>query len=81
MLLGIIVIGVIILSTGYFIALRTVFRRPTEHERAAFALRRALDAVDDVFYETRVHMEEAVGRRRPGEHRFSDDLRGSWRDW
>jgi hypothetical protein len=80
-ILVIIVVGALILGVGYWLGLRTIFRCPTEHERASSALRQAMDAVDDVFYETRIRMEEAVGRRQPGERRFGDDLRGSWRDW
>ena len=81
MVLVFVILGVLTLGIGYFIALRTVFRRPTLHERAAMALRRASAEVDDLFYDARVHMEEAVGRRRPGERRIGDGLRSSWRDW
>jgi hypothetical protein len=73
--------GALVLGAGYWFALRAVFRRTTERERAAFAVRRAMEAVDDIFYGARIRMEEAVGRRQPGERRFGDDLRGSWRDW
>lgn len=32
-------------------------------------------------HEARIRMEEAAGRRRRGERRIQDGLRGSWRDW
>lgn len=81
MVLVFIILGILALGIGYFIALRMVFRRPTAHERAALALRRAAAEVDDLFYDARTRMEEAVGRRRPGERRIGDGLRSSWRDW
>ena len=81
MVISLAICGVFILGVGYWFGLRTLFRRPTEQERAASTLRHALDQVEDVFHETRIRMEEAVGRRRPGERRIGDGLRGSWRDW
>lgn len=60
---------------------RLIWPPPTQRERAEQSLRRACRQVDDVFFETRVRMEEAVGKRQPGERRFGDDLRGSWREW
>jgi hypothetical protein len=54
--------------------------RLSEQERAAQALRQATAEMDDVFHEARVRMEEAVGKRQPGE-RISDWLPGSWREW
>jgi hypothetical protein len=61
--------------------LRRLGRPSAERDRAARAIRRAACQVDDVFREARIRMEEAVGRRRPGEGRLDDSLRGSWRDW
>ena len=82
MVLVIGVLGAIILGVGcILIGLRLLSARRTAHERAAMALRQASAEVDDVFHEARIRMEEAVGRRRPGERRVGDGLRSSWRDW
>lgn len=77
----VVIVGVVALGGGCCIALCAARHRPTAHERAGGALRGAMEEVDDALFEARIRMEEAVGRRRPGERRFGDGLRSSWRDW
>lgn len=55
-------------------------RTPTALDQAQEKYRQARLAVDDIFHEARVRMEEATGHRRPGERKLTDGMRGSWRD-
>jgi hypothetical protein len=81
MLVFVILFGGLVGVVGYGVGLRKLFRRPTEAERAAAVYRRAHLELDDVFDAARIHMEEAAGKRRRGERRLEDGLRGSWRYW
>lgn len=55
-----------------------VGRSPKQKERRSREA--AARQVDDLFDEARIRMEEAAGRRKPGERRLWDGL-GSWQDW
>jgi len=59
-------------------ALITGLVSPREH--ILIAQREAARRVDDLFDEARIRMEEAAGRRSPGEHRIGDGF-GSWNRW
>jgi hypothetical protein len=61
-------------------AIRRAFRRLSPRERILIEQREAARQVDDLFDQARVRMEEAAGRRRPGERHIQDGF-GSWRSF
>jgi len=72
-----ILLGIVLVVVG-ILAFRG--RTPTALDQAQEKYRQARLAVDDIFHEARVRMEEATGHRRPGERKLTDGMRGSWRD-
>jgi hypothetical protein len=61
-------------------AIRRAFRRLSPRARILIEQREAARKVDDLFDAARIRMEEAAGRRSPGEHRIGDGF-GSWNRW
>ncbi len=75
-----VIIGVVVLVAGFTAAIRRAFGRPTPLERVLRAEQAAAGQVDDLFAGARIRMEEAAGRRQPGEQRIEDGW-GSWNRW
>jgi hypothetical protein len=76
MVLGIIC-GVVIVGAGLVIAIRRAYGRPSPQERVVRAYHAATSQVEEVLHDARIRMEEAAGRRRPGEQRIGDGIYGS----
>jgi hypothetical protein len=75
-----IIAGVAALITGLVTFVWRTFCRLSPREHILIAQREAARRVDDLFDEARIRMEEAAGRRSPGEHRIGDGF-GSWNRW
>jgi hypothetical protein len=52
----------------------------TDRQLRRTARQSAIWQVDRLFAQARIRMDEAAGRRRPGERRIEDGF-GSWRNW
>lgn len=72
------VIGIV--CEGFMYGLVRLRRGRSRRQRILDAQREAARRVDDLYSEARIRMEEAAGRRSPGEHRIGDGF-GSWNRW